>query len=146
MPRITTGVLRPEVASIAIPSTVDGGKLTAQDSELGSGWGNFGSGQAVMLGQGCVEEHRFTVDESVQLGGITGVLGATTFDVYLNERAYWRNVPTAVWNYRLGGYQVLKKWLSYGERRVLGRRLNPDEVQHFADTTRHIAAILRLTT
>ena len=26
--------------------------------------------------------------------------------------AYWRNVPAAVWGYKLGGFQVLKKWLS----------------------------------
>ena len=40
-------------------------------------------------------------------------LGETTFDIHLNERAFRRNVPASVWNYRLGGYQVLKKWLSY---------------------------------
>ena len=47
------------------------------------------------------------------------ILGDTTFDIYLNDRAYWRNVPAAVWNYKLGGYQVLKKWLSYRESAVL---------------------------
>ena len=44
--------------------------------------------------------------------------------------------------HRLGGYQVLKKWLSYRERNVLGRALLPEEVQHFTDTARRIAAIL----
>ena len=52
------------------------------------------------------------------LGDTTGVLGQTTFDIYLNGNAYWRNVPAAVWRYKLGGYQVLKKWLSYRERGV----------------------------
>ena len=47
-----------------------------------------------------------------------------------------------VWNYKLGGYQVLKKWLSYRESKVLGRKLLPEEVQHFTDTARRIAAIL----
>ena len=42
----------------------------------------------------------------------------------------------------LGGYQVLKKWLSYRESKVLGRSLLPEEVQHFTDTARRIAAIL----
>ena len=69
-------------------------------------------------------------------------LGDTTFDIYLNDRAYWRNVPAAVWRYKLGGYQVLKKWLSYRERNILGRPLKPEEVQHFTDTARRIAAIL----
>ena len=31
----------------------------------------------------------------------------------INEVAYWRNVPTRVWGYYIGGYQVIKKWLSY---------------------------------
>ena len=47
--------------------------------------------------------------------------GDITFDIYLNDRAYWRNVPATVWNYKLGGYQVLKKWLSYREHKVLHR-------------------------
>ena len=72
-------------------------------------------------------------------------LGETTFDVYLNDRAYWRNVPAAVWDYKLGGYQVLKKWLSYREHAVLGRPLTPDEIHHFTQTARRIAAILLLT-
>ena len=74
----------------------------------------------------------------------TPILGDTTFDVYLNDRAYWRNVPAAVWRYKLGGYQVLKKWLSYREHKVLHRPLHPEEVHHFTDTARRIAAILML--
>ena len=45
----------------------------------------------------------------------------TTGSIYLNDWAYWRNVPANLWSYKLGGYQVLKKWLSYRERKVLGR-------------------------
>ena len=47
-----------------------------------------------------------------------------------------------MWNYKLGGYQVLKKWLSYRESKVLGRSLLPEEVQHFTDTARRVAALL----
>ena len=42
-------------------------------------------------------------------------------------RAYWCNVPAAVWRYKLGGYQVLKKWLSYRERNILARPQPPAE-------------------
>ena len=31
------------------------------------------------------------------MGDAISTLGDTTFDVYLNERAYWRNVPSNVW-------------------------------------------------
>ena len=36
-------------------------------------------------------------------------LGATTYDVHIDDCALWRNVPAAVWRYKLGGYQALKK-------------------------------------
>ena len=60
------------------------------------------------------------------MGGTLPALGATTFDIHLNDRAYWRSVPAAVWTYRLGGYQVLKKWLSYRERDILRRKLKAE--------------------
>ena len=63
-------------------------------------------------------------------------MGQTTYDVYLNDRAYWRNIPATVWTYKLGGYQVLKKWLSYRELGVLERRMLPDEIQYFTDIAR----------
>ena len=78
------------------------------------------------------------------MGDLIATLGDTTFDVHLNDRAYWRNIPSDVWAYKLGGCQVLKKWLSYRDSKVLARPLNPDEVQHFAETARRIAAILAL--
>ena len=144
VPGITTGVLRPEVAPIAVPATAGGYYMSGEDFSVTAGWVHFGSGDAVMPGQGRVEERPYTATESAALGDLIGILGETTFDIYLNGHAYWRNVPAAVWSYRLGGYQVLKKWLSYRERKILDRALLPEEVQHFTDTARRIAAILRL--
>ena len=97
-------------------------------------------------GQGRVVERPRTASEQAALGDAAPTLGNTTFDVCLNDRAYWRNVPAAVWHYKLGGYQVLKKWLSYREHEVLGWPLHPEEVQHFTDTARRITAILQLAT
>ena len=87
--------------------------MTGGDFALTAGWGHFGQGEAVMPGQGRVVERPLTASETAALGEAAPTLGDTTFDVYLNNRAYWRNVPAAVWHYKLGGYQVLKKWLSY---------------------------------
>ena len=39
---------------------------------------------------------------------------------------------------------MLKKWLSYRDRDILGRPLSVKEVQHFSHTARRIAAILGL--
>ncbi len=145
VPGVTKGALRPEVAAIAVPATAGGHNMSGEDFSVTAGWGHFGTGAAVMPGQGRVEERPFTATESASLGDLIGILGETTFDIYLNDHAYWRNVPAAVWSYKLGGYQVLKKWLSYRERKVLDCALLPEEVQHFTDTARRIAAILVAT-
>ena len=145
VPGVTTGQLRPEIAAIAVPATIDGRNMSGDDFELTAGWGHFGAGQAVMPGQGRVVQRPYTPVERRPLNAAVGTLGGTTGDVRLNDRAYWRNVPAAVWDYKLGGYQVLKKWLSYRERPVLGRPLIPDEIHHFTTTARRIAAILLLT-
>ena len=53
-------------------------------------------------------------------------------------------MPARVWSYTLGGYQVIKKWLSYREHDVLGRALKPDETAYVSEMVRRIAAILLL--
>ena len=170
MPGVTVPPLRPELAAIAVPATTDGRNMTDEDFAVTAGWGRFGVGQAVMPGTGRAIARAYTPDERTAMGeplpsprhsraggnprppavrgdhrGAGRHLGTTTFDIHLNDRAYWRNVPAAVWDYKLGGYQVLKKWLSYRERPVLDRPLLPSEVQHFAETARRIAAILMVT-
>ena len=118
---VTEGALLPEIAAIAVASTVDETNMAGEDFAVTAGWGHFGQGDTVMPGRGRVEERSYSAGEKAALGPATTILGDTTFDVYLNGKAYWRNIPAAVWNYKLGGYQVLKKWLSYRERDVLGR-------------------------
>ena len=97
-----------------------------------------------MPGQGRIVERAFTPEERAALGDALPALGKTTFDVHLNTSAFWRNVPAAVWGYKLGGYQVLKKWLSYRERTILDRPLTLAEVQHLTDCARRISVILLL--
>ena len=132
----------PELGTIATPATVDDRNMTDRDFKVTAGWGRHGVGSAVMPGQGRLTERAYTPDERAALGEAVRNLGPRTFDVYLNGRAYWRHVPAAVWSYKLGGYQVLKKWLSYREKVILDRPLHPEEVRHFANTARRIAAML----
>ena len=44
-----------------------------------------------------------------------------------------------------GDYQVLKKWLSYRDRDVLGRALTPEEVLYFAEMARRVGGIVQVT-
>ena len=97
-----------------------------------------------MPGKGRAVERPYTSTERAALSDALPVLGETTFDIHLNGEAFWRNIPADVWDYRLGGYQVLKKWLFYREQALLGRNLLPEEVQYFADTVRRIGALLMM--
>ena len=110
---VTKGRFRTGIGAIAVPNTVDGSNMGDDDFALTARWGYLGASDAVMPGQGRVVERPYTEDERKRLGTILPTLGKTTFDIYMNEVAYWKNVPTSVWSFRLGGYEVLKKWLSY---------------------------------
>ena len=64
--------------------------------------------------------------------------------VYLNKKQYFGGVPPAVWEFHIGGYQALHKWLK--DRR--GRELSYDDLNHvqrmvvaLAETVRIMAAI-----
>ena len=145
VPGVTQGTLRPEIAALAVPATTDGRNMTTDDFALTAGWGHYGTGDAVMPGQGRIVEREYTEDERAALGDAIPALGERTLDVYLNDHAYWRNIPAAIWDYKLGGYQVLKKWLSYRESDVLGRALTPEEVLYLAEMTRRVGGILLAT-
>ena len=142
VPGVTQGTLRPEIAAIAVPATTDGRNMTGDDFALTAGWGHYGTGDAVMPGQGRIVEREYTPDERAALGNAIPALGEKTLDVHLNDHAFWRNVPAAIWDYKLGGYQVLKKWLSYRESDVLGRTLTPEEVLYFAEMARRVGGML----
>ncbi len=129
VPGVTTGAIREELKTIAVFERADGkpANPNSGDLDLTAGWGHAGKGGVTMPGKGKL---------------IRRADGA--YDVYLNDAAYWKNVPEPVWEYTIGGYQVIKKWLSYREKPLLGRGLTPDEVRYVTDTARRIAALIGL--
>ena len=125
------------------------------DLALTAGWGHAGKDGIVMPAKGKWSERAYAPEEikaieaeAKALGmaakDIVQLLGEKTCDVYLNDGAYWRNIPVNVWNYHIGGYQVIKKWLSYRERELLGRDLSPDEAREVMNMARRITAVLLL--
>jgi hypothetical protein len=84
--------------------------------------------------------------ESLSIPNLRGfeVLGRA-IDVYLNANTHWRAVPEAVWELHIGGYQVVKKWLSYREQSILGRPLNKDEAREVTGIIRRLTAIVLMT-
>ena len=143
VPGVTTGTIREELKSIAVISRAGGGTLRQQEFALTAGWGHGGKNGVTMPGRGKVET-RFAGDQELdsRLRGNDGSL--QTLDVYLNNAAYWKNVPPAVWDYTIGGYQVIKKWLSYREHDLLGRPLSSDEVREVTGMARRIAVLILL--
>lgn len=155
VPGVAAGALRPELAALAQPHRAGGGAFRDDDMKLTAGWGYRGQGGAVMPGQGLVRPRAYTEAEAETLARgaqalgldaseVLTLLGSTTINVHLNVDACWANIPANVWSYTLGGYQVIKKWLSYREERVLGRSLKPDEIAYVSAMVRRIAAILLL--
>ncbi len=150
---VTNGKLNAPFASIGALAHVTGGQLQPEDFAVTAGWGHAGKGGVTMPAKGKFIERDYTEAEiaaltnaaeqlDLSLEKIKEMLGVTTFDVYLNDSAFWRNVPRNVWEYTIGGYQVIKKWLSYRETDLLGRALTLAEVNEVRDTARRISAIL----
>ena len=152
---INAGNSRSEVKEICSISREGGGSLNpeAGDLDVNAGWGHRGKGGAVMPGKGKFIERDYTAKEREAIAVGATVLGLSekqalkligerTIDVYLNNLAYWKNIPLCVWEYTMGGYQVIKKWLSYREREILGRALKMDEARAVTDIARRVTAIL----
>ena len=126
---------------IALPELLPLGAMHrrpgAADDQLNSAEGHFGlrarwgtrSGGTVLPGAGTTTPTPDAPD---------------LLDIWLNEEACWGRVPAAVWATTLGGYPVLKKWLSYRAAPVLARDLLLSEVQEFARLVRRLAALLAL--
>lgn len=154
---VTTGPLEPIFRTIAVLSKVGGGKanVDAGDLAVTAGWGHKGKDGVVMPAKGRIVERPFdkaeldAISDTAKARGLStkqalALLGENTRDVYLNDKAYWRNVPGAVWEYFIGGYQVIKKWLSYREQKLLGRALTADEAREVIGTTRRLTALVLL--
>ncbi len=157
LPGVSSRDIRSDLQCIGVITRAGGGNLDPEDGELAAtaGWGNRTQQNVVMPGKGRIVERAYSQTEKESLAEGWNVLGLVekaafeqygekTLDVYLNDVAYWANIPKAVWEYRIGGYQVIKKWLSYREKSVLGRSMNAEEVREVTEMARRITALVLL--
>ena len=71
-----------------------------------------------------------TGDGLVAKGRKTGLrYDADEQRVYINPTQYFAPVPQAVWDYRIGGYQVCEKWLK--DRAKAERRLGVEDIKTY---------------
>jgi hypothetical protein len=129
VPGVTAGKIQDELKSIAVFQRVDGKPANpeAGDLDLTAGWGHAGKGGVTMPGKGKLIRR----DDGA-------------YDIFLNHDTCWRNVPQFVWDYTIGGYQVIKKWLSYREKPLLGRGLTPEEVRYVTEMARRLTVLVAL--
>ena len=150
---VTAGTVRPELRFLGLVGRLSGGSLGEKDLRLEARWGYAGMNGVTMPGHGRTEERDYSggeraavADGAAALGlssdAALALLGGGVRDVYLNDSACWRCVPERVWAYAIGGYQVIKKWLSYRQYELLGRPLGADEAHQVAAMVRRLAALL----
>ncbi|MBM4162411.1 MAG: hypothetical protein FJ217_15080 [Ignavibacteria bacterium] len=152
---VTSGTVTPEMKHIAVIESVERKQLRerSEDLALTAGWGHAGKDGVTMPGKGKIVRREYTklelaaIQSGAKVRGLTlkkalEHLGESTCDVYLNDVAFWGNIPEKVWEYTIGGYQVIKKWLSYRERGLLGRPLTSDEAREVMNMARRITGII----
>jgi hypothetical protein len=66
--------------------------------------------------------------------------GSDVGRVWINHDQYFEGVPPELWNFHVGGYQVLQKWLK--DRK--GRKLTYDDLTHYQRIVSTLAQTLRL--
>lgn len=130
------------------------GLISANNLRVAAGWGSKDNKGRVNPGRGKTDLRAWNDAEKAAMAPGFAALGMTepqalgllgkAVDVYLNESTFWRAVPEAVWNYHIGGYQVLKKWLSYREEDLLRRHLTKDEAKEVTGMVRRMAALVLL--
>jgi hypothetical protein len=153
VPGVTTGTIANglRVVGTLIRTTRERGSI---DLRLTAPWGYAGREGVIMPGGGRVED----VEEWPERDQFETALRAfvptarnplaqlgNPKRVYLNEQTCWAQVPSAVWEYRIGGYQVIKKWLSYRQIDLLGRPITVEESRHVTNMARRLATIILLT-
>lgn len=153
---VTAGVLRSELRGIAAFHQSDGKPLKPEEKfSVTAGWGHVNKADVIMPGQGkLVRRERSQKEQAELLQGIAAFgmseeaaiscLGSTVVDVYLNDCCAWTGIPEKVWELFIGGYQVIKKWLSYREYAILGRALTLAEVEEVQATARRLTALCLL--
>ncbi len=60
--------------------------------------------------------------------------------VFINKTQYFDNVPETAWNFHIGGYQVLQKWLK--DRK--GRTLVFDDLEHYSKVVSALSQTIEL--
>ena len=147
VPSVTSGTIAEHLRVL--------GGISSTDLNVNADWGRRDRMARINPGRGRIRMRNWTETEKEALRtgfsaeGIDEARGfallGLAVDVYLNDTTFWRGVPEAAWNYVIGGYLVIKKWLSYREEAILGRPLSKDEAREVTAMVRRLTALILLS-
>ncbi len=149
---VTVGSRRKELRVIGVVTVLESSN---RSMNLDVGWGYHGRRKIVMPGPGKKVRREWTkqehenlesgfIEQGLDVAEAFQRIGTTCVDVYLNDSTYWAGIPENIWDYRIGGYQVIKKWLSYRDRNITDRDLTVEEVEYVRDMARRLTALVLL--
>ena len=64
--------------------------------------------------------------------------------VYINPQKYFANIPKQIWEFKIGGYQVLEKWLK--DRKKGDRALSEEDIIHYQKIVIALQQTLKIMT
>ncbi len=64
--------------------------------------------------------------------------------IYINQTSYFSNITEEVWHFKIGGYQVLDKWLK--DRKKVNRTLSNEDILHYQKIVIIIQETIKLMT
>jgi hypothetical protein len=161
---VTSGAIRNELQTIAVVSRKGDGPLQSEEFKVTADWGSKDKAGVTMPGRGKSETRAATdgelspalahalrakskqadANEHAENQTLVSANHPCTSDIFLNDTAYWKNIPLPVWDFTIGGYQVMKKWLSYREYELLGRPLHMEELDEVTAMARRLTALVLL--
>ncbi|BAZ85006.1 type ISP restriction/modification enzyme [Dolichospermum compactum] len=62
--------------------------------------------------------------------------------MYINKHSYFTDIPSHIWEFKIGGYQVLDKWLK--DRKNAKRELSTEEINQHQKIVIALTETLRL--
>lgn len=113
-------VLGSDRSSVAVPTRSDGGQIDSRQLHVAVKY--FGSAP----------------------GGWEAGASETDGRLRLNDDVTLEGVSLPAWQYRLGGYPVIKKWLGYREAERRKRPLTLDELSSLRSIVQRVTALTRL--
>ena len=133
----------PEGKKITTLATLSGDEKDLSDLSVADWWGYKDRRGRVNPGKGKIENTPPPPSGDPSAGQFRQKLGAM-IAVKLNGKLKWENIPERAWNYRIGGFQPPKKWLSYRAAKIINRALKPEETRTFSDIIRRLSALILL--